>query len=55
MYLVVVVRTADTAGERCSVPDSTRAAPIADDPNGKAKGGRVEQCEALCNTPLASP
>jgi hypothetical protein len=39
MYLVVVVWTADTAGERCSVPDSTRAAPIADDPNGKAKGG----------------
>jgi hypothetical protein len=54
MYLVVVVWTADTAGEPCSVPDSTRAAPIADDPNGKAKGG-FEQCEALFNTPLASP
>jgi hypothetical protein len=47
---------ADTAGERCSVPDSTRAAPIADDPNPPTypRKGSIEQREAVFTIPLAS-
>jgi len=51
-----ILSGADTAGERCSVPDSTRAAPIADDPNPPTypRKGSIEQREAVFTIPLAS-